>query len=309
MKYLQKALAGIFFLGTMLVPAYAFQPKEIASYFNGPTISSITPTTATASLSQEVLAGLTDEEKAGIYFEYRETHQVCIMIYPTPANCLPKKTELGKTSVTLTDLKPNTSYTITYKKDNTIYCITAPCPGNGFESSSAEFVTANNSTSVSLIQNLFLGSRGSQVILLQTMLVRDGYLSVSPTGYFGPLTFQAVRNFQRDHGVIATGYVGPITRNILNQTVPSPMTAESFEGTITAYSTDCFFDGECSITVDGKKVITTIGWNQEIVGKVLGIADFGSVANKTGSKAKVYARKTANGYTLYGSADYYIYVY
>jgi hypothetical protein len=126
---------------------FAFQPKETAKYFNGPTISAVTSTSATVSLSEAVLADITTEEKAGVYFEYYETNKVCIAIYPTPTECLPKKTVLGQTNVVLSSLKPNTSYTVLYKRDNTIMCITTPCPGNGFESLSVVFVTASTTGS------------------------------------------------------------------------------------------------------------------------------------------------------------------
>lgn len=296
---------------------FAFQSKEIVRYFNGPTVQAITSTTAQVSLSQAVLLGLTDEEKQTIYFQYYETHQVCIMIYPTPESCLPKKTEVGKTNVSLANLKPNTSYTVVYKRDNTIRCITTPCPENGFESLSVEFTTRpqietipSPPNNVQITKNLFFGSRGEQVVTLQTVLIQQGYMTGHATGYFGIITFKAVKQFQKAHGINPTGYVGPLTRKVLmNMTAASPVstnTAETFEGTIISYSTGCFSDGECSITVDGKKIVTTIGWSQMIVGKVTGIPDFGSIESKVGAHAKVYAKKTTDGYTLYGSPDYYV---
>jgi len=39
------------------------------------------------------------------------------------------------------------------------------------------------------------------------------YLSAPPTGYFGILTFNAVRKFQKANGLPSTGYVGPMTIN------------------------------------------------------------------------------------------------
>jgi hypothetical protein len=293
---------------------FAFQPKEISQYFNGPTVQTVTSTTAQVSLSQAVLQGLTDEEKQNIYFQYYETQQVCIMIYPTPESCLPKKTDIGKTSISLANLKPNTSYTVVYKRDNTIRCITTPCPENGFESMSVEFTTKASTASpdnVQITRNLSYKSRGEQVITLQTILIQQGYLTGSPTGYFGILTFKAVKDFQRAHNINPTGLVGPFTRAMLSKLTansPTPVMTETFEGTITAYSTGCFSDGECSITVDGKKIVTTIGRSQIIVGSVTGISDFGSIENKVGAHAKVYAKKVETGYTLYGSADYYVQV-
>lgn len=44
-------------------------------------------------------------------------------------------------------------------------------------------------------------------------------LGVYPaTGNFGPLTLSAVRNYQKAHGIISTGIVGPLTRTSLNTT-------------------------------------------------------------------------------------------
>ena len=84
---------------------------------------------------------------------------------------------------------------------------------------------------------------------------------------------------------------------------------ETFEGIVTGFSTGCFADGECSITVDNKKVITTTGWSQQTVGKILGVPDLGEVEKNIGNRAKVYAKKVEGGYSLYGSADYYIEIF
>ena len=104
------------------------QNPETSRYFNGPAIFTVSENSATVSLSPTVVAGMSDFEKSIGYFEYNETHLMCIAIYPTPQACLPKKTEIGKTTAVLTNLKPNTSYSISYKRDNTIRCITTPCP-------------------------------------------------------------------------------------------------------------------------------------------------------------------------------------
>jgi peptidoglycan hydrolase-like protein with peptidoglycan-binding domain len=52
-----------------------------------------------------------------------------------------------------------------------------------------------------------------QVSVLQDFLQARGYLNSEPTGFFGLLTFRAVKSFQNANGIIpASGYVGPITR-------------------------------------------------------------------------------------------------
>ncbi|MGH2500583.1 MAG: peptidoglycan recognition protein family protein [Candidatus Limnocylindria bacterium] len=65
-------------------------------------------------------------------------------------------------------------------------------------------------------RDLSLEMRASDVATLQTLLMRLGYIDRS-TGYFGPLTFDAVRHFQSSHGVPATGYYGPLTRAALTR--------------------------------------------------------------------------------------------
>ena len=308
-----------------IVSVFAFMPKEISQYFNGPTVSSVASTSASVALTPLVLAGISEEEKSGIYFEYSETHQMCIMMYPTPEYCLPKKTEIGKTQATLSNLKPSTSYTITYKRDNTIRCITTPCPSNEFQSLSVEFSTSPGVSGVPPIvhiitKNLGYGSRGVQVIHLQTMLIERGYLRASATGYFGVLTFKAVRDFQKANYVPMTGFVGPCTRaaivaitniRVMSNPVATSTgmsTGEYFEGVISAFSTSCFSDGICSVTVGGKTIIITSGWNQTVVGQLQGVKSISSLDTKIGSYARVYAKKIDTGYTLYGSADYYVLV-
>ncbi len=289
----------------------ALQPIETVRYFNGPTVSKIETTSATVSLSPGVLSGVSDDEKRELYFEYYETEKVCIAIYPTPEACLPKKTIKGEQSMKLSNLSPKTSYTVVYKKDNTIRCITTPCPENSFQSLSVTFVTKvlNDTTeSVVVTINLRYRNYGDQVIALQNILIKQGHLTSQATGYFGVLTLKAVKDFQRANEITPTGFVGPLTRAALERVVGNPSfpVAKKFEGTVTGYSTGCFSDGICSISVDGKKIITTIGRSQEILGKVLGIPDFSAIENNIGAHAKVYAKKVEDGYTLYGDADYYI---
>jgi hypothetical protein len=87
-------------------------------------------------------------------------------------------------------------------------------------------------------------------------------------------------------------------------------TAATFTGTISAVDTGCFADAECSVTVDGKKVVILTGMRlgaPQEVGTLKGVESIGDIEAKIGSQAKVYAAKTADGsYTLYGSGDYYV---
>lgn len=67
-------------------------------------------------------------------------------------------------------------------------------------------------------RNLTVGSRGSEVSMLQERLIGDGFLVSDVTGYFGSLTRDAVKKFQAAHGIEMVGIVGPKTRAALNTT-------------------------------------------------------------------------------------------
>ncbi len=54
--------------------------------------------------------------------------------------------------------------------------------------------------------NLSVGSRGDDVSSLQKIL------ALTPTGFFGRLTRGALIKYQRENGILATGYFGPKTR-------------------------------------------------------------------------------------------------
>ncbi len=73
--------------------------------------------------------------------------------------------------------------------------------------------TTTTTTSASFTRNLTVGSRGTDVTQLQTMLAAKGYLSVAPTGYFGSLTKAALGAWQASVGISpAAGSFGPVTR-------------------------------------------------------------------------------------------------
>lgn len=83
---------------------------------------------------------------------------------------------------------------------------------------------------------------------------------------------------------------------------------EKFRGTITSYDTGCFADGVCSVTIDDKVVVTTIGFRvQPELGRLIGVESLGDFERFIGSEAEVYAEKQEDGtYTLYGDSNYYV---
>jgi peptidoglycan hydrolase-like protein with peptidoglycan-binding domain len=61
------------------------------------------------------------------------------------------------------------------------------------------------------------GIRGAEVVELQKRLFGMGQYTGPITGYFGNLTFTAVKKFQKTHSIDQVGYVGPKTRAQLNK--------------------------------------------------------------------------------------------
>lgn len=84
------------------------------------------------------------------------------------------------------------------------------------------------SVSFSSASNLKRGMSGKDVKSLQELLVKSniGFNSSNVTGYYGPLTAQAVANLQNKYGLSSVGYVGPKTTkviDILNQLSKLPV--------------------------------------------------------------------------------------
>src|SRR3989344_6118598 len=63
-----------------------------------------------------------------------------------------------------------------------------------------------------LNRNLSQGTQGDDVRGLQEFLNAEGYLSANATGYFGPMTANAVARWQASQGVSAVGSMGPMSR-------------------------------------------------------------------------------------------------
>ena len=65
------------------------------------------------------------------------------------------------------------------------------------------------------------GNKGETVKLIQTKLIRWGYLKGTADGIFGPKTKEAVKYFQRKNGLTADGIVGNKTLKALGISVTS----------------------------------------------------------------------------------------
>jgi hypothetical protein len=74
---------------------------------------------------------------------------------------------------------------------------------------------------LSLIRNLREGMSGDDVAALQTILASDPtiYPQGNVSGYYGKLTSEALKKFQKKHGIEAVGYAGPKTLKKLNEVI------------------------------------------------------------------------------------------
>lgn len=88
-------------------------------------------------------------------------------------------------------------------------------------SSQTRTVSANTTSGNPFSRVLSIGSSGADVTALQQLLAVLGYFDEVPTGYFGPITEDAVIMFQAEYGLDTDGVVGPITAGQLTGTVPS----------------------------------------------------------------------------------------
>jgi peptidoglycan hydrolase-like protein with peptidoglycan-binding domain len=66
---------------------------------------------------------------------------------------------------------------------------------------------------------LQLGDRGEAVRVLQEQLIQAGYLKGEPNGVFGPFTAEAVKRFQANNYLAASGIAGPTTRGKLYEAI------------------------------------------------------------------------------------------
>ena len=76
---------------------------------------------------------------------------------------------------------------------------------------------SQNSTSYVFTKNLKYNDKGADVLALQKILVKLGYLTSTPTGHYGPATVTAVKKLQAAHKIKQLGSVGPATIAFLNQ--------------------------------------------------------------------------------------------
>ena len=98
-----------------------------------------------------------------------------------------------------------------------LFNMSVPTINNSSASASVASATVSSvGSKTPFTQYLHVGISGVQVTTLQKRLTSDNLYSGPINGNFGPLTEAAVKKFQKKHGISQTGYIGPATRNVLN---------------------------------------------------------------------------------------------
>ncbi len=88
----------------------------------------------------------------------------------------------------------------------------------------------SNTTTLTGDPPLSFGKRGSAVKVLQQLLNKTG-ADLPVTGFFGELTTAAVKKFQREHGLVVDGAVGPKTAAALTGHANKPAATPTTGGT------------------------------------------------------------------------------
>jgi peptidoglycan hydrolase-like protein with peptidoglycan-binding domain len=173
---------------------------------------------------------------------------------------------------------------------------------------------------LSLSRSLSIGAQGSDVTSLQSFLSSQGYLSVSPTGYFGPLTAAAVGRWQAQNGVAASGSAGygifgPLSRSYLQRSCGSTTTGTTGStgsiGSITTTGTGFSASpasGTAPLTVQftssepqGSSIGTTVNFGDGTSG-TLGVIPVCSSCNAMGSVSHTYLSAGTYTATLTGGS-------
>jgi peptidoglycan hydrolase-like protein with peptidoglycan-binding domain len=64
---------------------------------------------------------------------------------------------------------------------------------------------------VALTADVKMGTQGEKVFMLQDFLRAEGHFNRASTGYFGPITAAALKNYQTANGLTATGVLDDAT--------------------------------------------------------------------------------------------------
>ena len=123
----------------------------------------------------------------------------------------------GKSVTPATILTPYAIKDVSHSINGTVLPPQQGGAGSGSGTTGTIPPAQQSQSAVSILSNLSVGAQSSQVQVLQQKLQTLGYFpsSIVPSGYFGAVTKQAVIEYQAAMGLPATGFVGSMTREVL----------------------------------------------------------------------------------------------
>lgn len=113
---------------------------------------------------------------------------------------------------------------------------------------------------------LRFNTKSNDVVELQKTLISKGYLKAGATGYFGKLTFAAVKAFQKDNKLKDDGIVGKVTKNLLIQEINAPISNGTPEVNLSPISTTVTTGG--TIVPVPQSNVSATQWSQLVVNGV-----------------------------------------
>ena len=179
--------------------------------------------------------------------------------------------------------------------------------------------------------NLTVGSTGADVSALQSWLISKGFSipsissGAATPGYFGSQTKSAVVAYQASVGLPSTGFVGPLTRGILNgtsaastpvavgcpagftctpvggttvpatPTTPGVITTPGLEGTLSASQSNA---GVASTIYENDKMVSVLGVKLEAKSSDINVQ---RVKLSLGTDSKIYNKIFSKVYVMEGS--------
>lgn len=159
------------------------------------------------------------------------------------------------------------------------------------------------------------GSRGAEVTQIQRKLQQLGYYSGSADGIFGTATLKAVKQFQKDQGLVADGIVGAKTLRALGLTSGAVAESRAEEAELLAQVISAEARGEPYIgqVAVGAVILNRVehpSFPDTIAGVVYQSGAFtcmtdGQIHEPTADSARRAAQDVLNGYDPTGGALYY----
>jgi hypothetical protein len=104
--------------------------------------------------------------------------------------------------------------------------------------------------------------------------------------------------------LVALQTLGACATTPMQPAVPFSAPGERrFTGTVESIDTGCYADGECSMRIDGRKVVWMRGWSRATWGQVQQPPDVGTYVGK---RVEVWCHVEEDHCTLEGNAAYFI---